>query len=713
VEKAYKFAEKAHGEQKRLSGQPYLSHLAEVAGILADLQMDAPMVAAGLLHDTLEDTQVTKEALQAEFGEDVANLVDGVTKLSRRQFQDGQIRQAESLRKMLVAMAKDVRVILIKLADRLHNMRTLEFLSPEKQKKIAQETLDLYAPLAHRLGMSKVRSELEDLALRHLDPTTYREIAEKVSLKRQERETLVENVKSVLEAKMKEAGIQGQVTGRSKHFYSIWRKMTLQQKGLDEIYDLLALRVMAPTVKECYEVLGLVHSLWKPLPGRFKDYVAMPKNNMYQSLHTTVMGPDAQPVEIQIRTLDMHQTAEQGIAAHWTYKEGRAAGKDDAKFAWIRQLLDLQQDIKDSTEGPGAFHVDVFEDEVFVFTPKGDVKEMPKGATALDFAYAVHTDVGNHTLGVKVNNQMVPLKYVLKSGDIVEVVTQGNRAPSRDWVKLVTTSRAKNKIRHWFRTHLSEGEVERGRLLLEKEARRMGIDLHPNAKSKELVELAAQFNCHTAEELMANVGYGEVSPRMVLNRLAPKPLQPGEKPGAPEKPQEVRPKSFHEGKAEPGGANPPAVAPGTGAMGVSIAGQSDLMIKFARCCTPVPGDPIVGYITRGRGVSVHRADCPNTAGLSSEEDRMIKVAWDSPANRVFEAALQVRAKNRERLLADMLQAISGEGILINEASARALSGGLAEGYFVVQIKNAEQLRAILARLTQVSGVVDANRIEPK
>jgi GTP pyrophosphokinase len=697
---------RAHEGQKRASGEPYITHLVEVAGILADFHMDASVIAAGLLHDSLEDTPVTFEQINAQFGSDIAGMVEGVTKISTHQFQDGEIRQAESLRKMLVAMAKDVRVILIKLADRLHNMRTLEYLSVERQKKLSSETLDLFAPLAHRLGMSKVRSELEDLALRHLDPEAYRDIAEKVSLKRKEREDLIQEVKSILEKRLKESNISGQVQGRSKHFYSIWRKMKSQQKDVEEIFDLTALRILTNSVKECYEALGLVHSIWKPLPGRFKDYIAMPKNNLYQSLHTTVLGPHANPVEIQIRSTEMHRVAEEGIAAHWAYKEGRAIGKDDAKFAWIRQLLDLQQDIRETTEDAGSFKVDVFEDEVFVFTPRGDVKELAKGSTALDFAYAVHTDVGNHTLGVKVSGNMVPLKYILKSGDIVEVITQSNRAPSRDWLKIVTTSRAKNKIRHWFRTHLTSEEVDRGRDLMDREARRMGVDWHASVKSGALEELAEQFNSHTVDELLADIGHGEVSPRQVLNRLMPKAPTPPPTPVVAPR----GPRPGHEVKPSAGAGDSHA---SKGAAGITLAGHSDLMVKFARCCTPVPGDPIVGFITRGRGISVHRADCPNTADLATQDDRIVRASWDAPAGKVFEAAIQVRARNRERLLADLLHALSGEGVPINEASARAMAGGLAEGYFVVQINNSDQLKSILHKLQQVPGVMDAQRTEPK
>ena len=706
IQKAYEFAKKAHAGQQRLSGDAYLTHLVGVADILAELHMDSVTIAAGLLHDILEDTKVTYDELKAQFGEEIANLVDGVTKISTRQFQDTTLRQAESTRKMLVAMAKDVRVILIKLADRTHNMRTLDFLPPDRREKMARETLDIYAPLAHRLGIAKIKGELEDLCLRYLEPDVYQDLVKKIAMKRSEREKVLVQVIQSIEAKLKEAGIAAQVQGRSKHFTSIYHKMKQQQKSFDEIYDLMAIRVLTNTVKECYEVLGMVHTIWKPLPGRFKDYVAMPKNNMYQSLHTTVMGPEAQPLEIQIRTYEMHSTAEEGIAAHWLYKEGRGAEKEDQKFAWMRQLLDLQQDIKDTSEFAEAMKVDLFDDEVFVFTPKGEVKELPRGATALDFAYAVHTDVGTHCMGVKVNGQMVPMRYSLKNGDIVEVLTQTSRTPSRDWLKIVATSRAKNKIRHWFRTHLSADEVDKGKTLLEKEAVRMGVDFNAAVKSGAVEGLLEFFGCHSLQELLANTGHGEISPKQILNKLLPKPLV------------EDRPKvEKHEEKVVeskpakgPVPMAPSIVAPG---KGISIGGQKDFLIRFARCCTPVPGDPIVGYITRGRGVSVHRTDCPNTLQLPEKEGRMIAVSWEGNVGQVYEVAIEVKAKDREKLLADMLLAISEEGVIINEANAKASEAGWAQGYFVIGVSKSDQLEKVLKKLQRVKGVVSAHRIEPR
>jgi GTP diphosphokinase / guanosine-3',5'-bis(diphosphate) 3'-diphosphatase len=712
IQKAYEFAKKAHEGQQRLSGDEYLTHLVGVAEILAELHMDSVTIAAGLLHDILEDTTVTYDQLRAEFGEEIANLVEGVTKISTRQFQDAALRQAESTRKMLVAMAKDVRVILIKLADRTHNMRTLDFLPPDRREKMARETLDIYAPLAHRLGIARIKSELEDLCFRYLQPDAYYDLVKKMSMKKAERDKLLENVIQLIESKLKESGITAQVQGRSKHFTSIYHKMIQQQKDFDEIFDLMAIRVLTNTVKECYEVLGMVHTLWKPLPGRFKDYVAMPKNNLYQSLHTTVMGPGGQPLEIQIRTYEMHRTAEEGIAAHWIYKEGRGVEKEDQKFAWMRQLLDLQQDIKDTTEFAEAMKVDLFDDEVFVFTPKGEVKELPKGATALDFAYIVHTDVGTHCMGVKVNGQMVPLRYILKNGDIVEVLTQASRTPSRDWLKIVVTSRAKNKIRHWFRTHLSADEIDKGKHLLEREAVRMGVDFNAALKSGALEGLLESFGCHGLNELLANTGHGEISAKQILNKLAAQ-AQPEDQAGKVEK--RDQPASPLTPTPAPRGTGRPATEPETKASvkGISIGGEKDFLIRFAKCCTPVPGDPIVGYVTRGRGVSIHRTDCPNTLQLPDGENRMVPVSWEGNAGQVYEVAIEVKAKDRGKLLADMLLAISEEGVIINEANARAMEGGWAQGYFVIAISQSDQLEKVLKKLQRVQGVSSARRIEPR
>ncbi len=707
--KAYEYAEKAHAGQSRLSGDPYITHVLAVAEILVDLNMDPVTVASALLHDTLEDSSLSRETLREEFGEEVVTLVEGVTKLSKRQFTDGTQRQSESLRKMLVAMAKDVRVILIKLADRLHNMRTLQYLPVDKQRRIALETQDVYAPLAHRLGMARMRGELEDLCLRFLDPETYYELTRMVFLKQAERDDMIRLVIRGLKDRLAASGLEGQITGRSKHYASIWRKMTTQNKSFEEIFDLLAIRILTGSVKDCYEILGLVHTLWMPVPGRFKDYIAMPKDNGYQSLHTTVMGPGGQPLEIQIRTRDMHDTAEVGIAAHWAYKEGRAAEEADRKFAAMRGLIELQQEIRDQSEFSEIPKMDLFEEEVFAFTPKGDVKELPREATALDFAYAVHTDVGNHCMGVKANGRMVPLKYRLQSGDIIEVLTRSDRSPSRDWLKIAVTNRARNKIRHWFRTHLSLEEVEAGRKTLENEAERAGIDLPSVQRSGLLESVSATFNCHSLEELLANIGHGEVSARSVLNKVAAQ-LPPDEKPA-----RETEERASRAAVRTPREASAGKVH---SSQGIVMEGQRDLLVRFARCCTPLPGDPIVGYITRGRGVSIHRVDCSNTLNLAGDEGRMVKVAWEEGValtgrERRYEVAVEVRARDRQGLVADLWSALAAAGVRVRESSAKTLSGGEVQGYFLIEIHGAAQLEDVKRRFLAVPGVLKSFRTEPR
>lgn len=698
LEKAFRFAQNAHAGQKRLSGEPYTQHLVEVAEILADLHMDTVTIAAGLLHDVLEDTPVTHETLKREFGSEIADLVEGVTKISTRKFKDTTVRQAESMRKMLVAMAKDVRVILIKLADRTHNMRTLQYLPIEKQQRIAEETMNLYAPLAHRLGINKLKSELEDLALRYLKPEIYEELSRKIAMRREEREKLVEEVCRHLEDRLKESGLEVQVQGRPKHFTSIYRKMLTRGKSFEEILDLLAIRILTKTVRACYETLGIVHTLFKPLPGRFKDYIAMPKSNLYQSLHTTVMGPGGKPLEIQIRTFEMHRIAEEGIAAHWIYKEGRGADEDARKFAWMRQLLDLQQDINEGTQTGQKFQMDVFEEEVFVFTPKGDVKELPKGGTILDFAYSVHTDIGHQCVGARVNGEMVPLRYTLKSGDIVEILTQSGHQPSRDWLKIVKTSRARNKIRHFFRTHFTEEDVDRGRGLLEKEARRRGVTAAVASQKELLEKISADFGFPGARELCANVGSDEVSARAVFNRLQARfpELFPKTHAAPSRKKTEIAPKA-------PEGREAPITVDGTT--------EKDFLIRFARCCSPLPGDAIVGYITRGRGLSVHRADCPNTLFWSEDKERVLALSWDGVPRKSCETAVEVRAKDRDRLMADVLHVLAEEKVQIKEASGKAQSGGSAKLFFRVELPDAQMLRSVLARLEKVPGVLKAYRTE--
>src|SRR5438309_785521 len=586
--RAYEFSAASHRGQQRASGEPYLSHPLEVATLLVNFKMDVTTVTAGLLHDVLEDTKATKDDLEREFGAEIAELVDGVTKIGKLAFSSREERQAENFRKMLVAMARDLRVLMIKLADRLHNMRTLDYLPHEKTKKIAQETLDIYAPLAHRLGMAKVKAELEDLALRALQPEAYVDLQKRVAKRRLEREADINQVITILERKLSEVGIESQIRGRPKHFFSIWKKMHDQGREFDEIYDLTAVRVVTHSVRDCYGALGVIHSLWKPVPGRFKDFIAMPKVNMYQSLHTTVIGPKGDPVEIQIRTWEMHKIAEDGIAAHWLYKEKRT-GKDrlDDSLLWLRQLMETQQDMKDPREFMDTVRVDLFPDEVYVFTPKGDVKALPDGATPIDFAYAVHTKVGEHCVGAKVNGKLVPLRYTLRQGDIVEVITSPNQHPSRDWLKIIKSTRARSKINQWLKVEERARSLARGRELFEREARKYRLNPSALLGGDAVKQAAADLGYPTPDDVLAAVGYGKASVHQVLGRLAPAPL--------PDAGTEARPR--------------PGARPRT-ESGVKIRGVDDLLVRFAKCCSPVPGDPIVGFITRGRGLTVHTRGCP-------------------------------------------------------------------------------------------------------
>jgi guanosine-3',5'-bis(diphosphate) 3'-pyrophosphohydrolase len=596
IERAWDYARDAHDGQVRESGEPYFDHPVAVAFILADMNLDPNTIAAGLLHDVIEDTGRSYEEISQVFGSEIATLVDGVTKLSRMDFKSREEQQAESLRKMFVAMAKDIRVILIKLADRLHNMQTLDFSPPDKQRRVAGETLEIYAPLAHRLGMWRMKWELEDLSLRYLDTDAYYDLVEKVATKRQEREGYIEEARETLEAALTEIGISAEIQGRPKHFYSIYRKMENQGKDFSEIWDLMGLRVIVGTLRECYAVLGAVHSIWKPIPGRFKDYVAMPKSNMYQSLHTTVIGPRGEPLEIQIRTWEMHRTAEYGIAAHWRYKEGGGGGDFEDKITWLRQILEWQKETRNGTEFVETLKVDLFSDEVYVFTPRGDVKTLPAGSTPIDFAYSVHTDVGHSCSGARVNGRMVPLNTKLATGDIVEIITSKSQAgPSRDWLAIAKTSKAKGKIRQWLKEEQREASVEQGKELVEKELKKLGLQVRANMKEERLLEVAQKFSYQSTDDLLASVGYGKLSAAQVVTKLVPERTA-DETP----KPSPVKKKAGS-------------------SHGVRVPGVDNLLVRFARCCNPVPGDPIVGYVTRGRGVSVHRKDCPNAMIIVNAE----------------------------------------------------------------------------------------------
>lgn len=691
VRKAYEFAAQAHAGQRRDSGDSFIFHPLGVAAILAELEMDVTTIAAGLLHDVIEDTPVTLDQITAEFGREVSVLVDGVTKLGRLPFMSREEQQAENLRKMFLAMAQDIRVVLIKLADRLHNMRTLGHLPWDRQARIARETLEIYAPLAHRLGMWRVKWELEDLALRYLEPGEYYKLVEKVARKRKEREGLIEQARAVLKKTLDEAHIPCELQGRAKHFYSIYEKMRLKGKAFEEIYDLIAIRVIVNSVRDCYAVLGIVHSLWKPMPGRFKDYIAMPKSNMYQSLHTTVIGPAGEPLEIQIRTWDMHRTAEYGIAAHWRYKEGtRTVSEFEEKLSWLRQLLEWQRDMKDVHDFMETLKIDLFKDEVFVFTPKGDVKNLPAGSTPVDFAYSVHTDIGHRCIGARVNGRMVPLDYQLTNGDIVEIITsKGPGAPSLDWLAFVKTSKARNKIRQWVREVRREEAVPRGRDLIEKELRRQGLEVHDNLKEDKLLVAAKRLGFTDPEDLLASVGDGKVSPAMVVARLAPERL-------ALEK-EEKEPTQLVPRRKRPSG------------QGVRVKGVDNVLVRMARCCNPVPGDEIIGYITRGKGISVHRRDCPNIAWLRSSPERNIEVEWEFGEDNSYPVELEIEAHDRVALLSNIMSAITELRANISAVNARTTKDHMAVVNMVVEITGIDHLNSIMNRVRRVHGVTDVHR----
>ena len=689
VQRAYRFSEQSHQGQQRASGEPYLSHPLEVAGLLVDFKMDVTTVTAGLLHDVLEDTKTTKDELVREFGPDIAELVDGVTKIGKLAFSSREERQAENFRKMVVAMARDIRVLMIKLADRLHNMRTLDYLPSEKGKKIAQETLDIYAPLAHRLGMAKVKAELEDLALRVMHPDSYQELMRRVAKRRLEREAEINQVIAFLQEKLGEVGIEARISGRPKHFYSIWKKMHDGGREFDEIYDLTAVRVITKSVRDCYGALGVIHSLWKPVPGRFKDFIAMPKVNMYQSLHTTVIGPKGDPVEIQIRTLEMHRIAEEGIAAHWLYKE-RKSDRDrfDDAFTWLRQLMESQKEVQDPKEFLDTVRLDLFPDEVYVFTPKGDVKALPEGATPIDFAYTVHTDVGHHCVGAKVNGKLVPLRYTLRQGDIVEVVTSPGQHPSRDWLKIAKSNRARAKINQWLKVEERARSLELGRELFEREAKKYRLTPATLLAGEELKKLGAELGFPSVDDLLASIGYGKTSLQQVLGRIAP---------GAVHEP--VEPKAA------------PAKAARKSDGAVRIRGVDDLLVRFAKCCAPVPGDSIVGFITRGRGLTVHARDCLSVAKNVLDKERLVAVEWEAsePAKRPVRIAVYI-GRDRPGLLAEITTAISSCHGNITKADITVTDDRKGINHFVVEVDDLKQLQAIMQAIRDVKDVINVERV---
>mgnify|MGYP000977620188 FL=1 len=697
--KAYNFAEYAHQGQLRNSGEVYLVHPFNVAMILADLTMDGTSIIAGLLHDVLEDTSVDYETLSKEFGEEVANLVDGVTKLKKLKYKTKQESQAENLRKMVLAMAKDIRVIIIKLADRLHNMRTLEYMSEEKKKEKALETLEIYAPLAHRLGMSKIKWELEDLSLRYLDPEGYYDLVDKVSKRRKEREAYIQRIIDEIDEKLKEMNISRDISGRPKSFYSIYKKMVYQNKSFEQIFDLTAIRVIVDTIKDCYGVLGIVHTMWKPIPGRFKDYIAMPKPNMYQSLHTTVIGPEGEIFEVQIRTWEMHRTAEYGIAAHWKYKEGNVKTDNfDEKLTWLRQLLEWQKELKDPKEFMETLKIDFFTDEVFVFTPRGDVINLPNGSTPIDFAYRVHTAVGNNCVGAKVDGRIVPLDYKLKNGNIVEILTSASsNGPSRDWLKIVKSSQAKNKIRQWFKREEKDLNIIKGKELLEKEVKRQGYKLTDILKEEWLKSTAKKLSLSTSDDLYAGLGYGSITISQVMSRL---------KELYKEHYQIKDEKEFIESKIK---ESTTTRKDSKFTQGISVKGVDNIKVRFSKCCNPVPGDEIIGYITRGRGVSIHRKDCPNISFIEGNE-RFIEVFWDTDEKAEYPAEIQIKGTDRPGLLTEITQRITEAELSLLSLNARTNKERLAVINMTLEIKDIDQLRELMRKIKRLKGVIDAYRV---
>jgi GTP diphosphokinase / guanosine-3',5'-bis(diphosphate) 3'-diphosphatase len=681
VRRAYERALAAHAGQWRLSGEEYVNHPMEVAAILADLELDAETLAAALLHDTVEDTPLTSEAVEQEFGPEVARLVDGVTKLGRISLRSDQQQQAENIRKMMVAMAEDLRVVLIKLADRLHNMRTLDPLPEVKRRKISRETLDIYAPLAHRLGIGQIKWELEDLAFRNLEPDAYEDVAKRIARKRNERERLVTDLSEVLARELEKVGIAAEITGRPKHIYSVWQKMTRDQKDFTEIYDLSAIRVLVDSVRDCYGVLGVVHSLWKPVPGRFKDYVAMPKSNGYQSLHTTVITHTGEPIEIQIRTHEMHRVAEFGVAAHWTYKEGGKDASFDQKLSWLRSLLEWQSEVGDAESFVDTVKIDLFQDEVYVFTPKGDVLNLPAGSTPVDFAYRIHTEVGHRCVGSKVNGRMVPLDYELKNGEIVEIVTtKAPHGPSRDWLSFVKSASAKERIRKWFKSQRREENVAKGRDLLDKELHRMHRVALADLPEAKLGEIAAAHKFATPDDFLAAIGYGDLSPHAVVMRMALTTDGAG---------ADIR--------------SIPLIPNVQATPSVQVRGVTGLLTKIAPCCQPVPGDPIVGYTTRGRGVTVHRADCINAIN-AQDQARVVPVDWDVAANHLYPVAIKIEAFDRQGLMRDIATVIAENHVNMSALDVKVHEDKTAVVSATVEIDSLAQLSRLMEKIEGVRDV---------
>lgn len=701
VEKAYSFAEEAHRGQLRNSGEEYIQHPLEVAKILLELEMDEATIAAAFLHDVVEDTHYTNEDIEREFGSQVAILVDGVTKLGRIEYKSKEELQVENLRKMFLAMARDIRVILIKLADRLHNMRTLKFHSEKKQKEIALETLEIFAPLANRLGIFRIKWELEDLSFRYLKPQEYYDLSEGIALKRAEREVQINEVITQLSKRLAEVGIQADISGRPKHFYSIYRKMINQHRELSEIYDLTAVRVIVDSVNDCYGALGIIHTMWKPLPGRFKDYIAMPKPNMYQSLHTTLVGAHGEPFEIQIRTWEMHRTAEYGIAAHWKYKEGAGkpvGGNFEQKLSWLRQMLEWQHDSRDAGEFMESLKIDLFADTVFVFTPKGDVVELPAGSCPVDFAYRVHTDVGHRCVGAKINSRIVPLETKLANGDIVEILTsKQSNGPSRDWLSFVKTSQAKNRIRGWFKKEKREENIVRGREGIEREVRKLGLDPAQVLKPDILLKIGKSYNITNAEDLYAAMGDGAVTVNKILMRIK-EDLTKDER-------ERLQLEALQQGEGKPSSGY------GKASQGVRVKGVDNILVRFSRCCNPLPGDDIVGYITRGRGVSIHRRECDNVKAHSQEEQaRMVEVIWDTEVESIYPVDLEIFALDRPRLVTDVMNVVMETRTNILGINARVAKDKNTHIQLSIEIRNLGHLYNVMQKVRRVKDVTSVERV---
>lgn len=702
IKSAYDLAHAAHAGQKRASGEEYIIHPLHVAAILMDMHLDEATISAALLHDVVEDTTYTIEEMQEHFGDEVAMLIDGVTKLGRIEYKSKEEQQLENYRKLFLAMAKDIRVILIKLADRLHNMRTLKYMREDKQKRIATETLEIYAPLANRLGISSIKCELEDLCLRYLEPDSYYDLVENVKQKRQERQAFIDDAMEQLRERLVNAGVKAEIRGRAKHFYSIYKKMKRDNKDISEIYDLSAVRVLVDSVRDCYGVLGIIHEMWKPMPGRFKDYIAMPKSNGYQSLHTTVMTR-GYPLEIQIRTFAMHQVSEYGFAAHWKYKEAGksigAAGEYDKKFSWLRQMVNLQQELSDPREYVEALKVDVFSDEVFVFTPRGDVIDLPKGSIPLDFAYRIHTEVGNHCVGAKVNGRLVPLEYKLKNGDIVSIITnQANNGPSRDWLNIVASSETRNKIRSWFKKARREENIARGAELIEKEAKRLGYEPKALLKDDRLNEVAQKLKLPSEDDLLASLGYGGITTHGIMSKLIElhkQELQETTSPDISKLLSELKPSQGTVKKSS---------------HGILVEGEGGLLVRLARCCNPIPGDPIVGYITRGRGVSVHRADCPNVLNDMDSLARVIEVDWDIGLDKVYTVQIAIICNDQSGVLTKLLAVPSEMKININSINAKPNRSNKTSTVIMgLDVKSAQQVSQLMTKLRRLKDVFSVTR----